>query len=89
MPCSVLGSIINPGPFVSGLASDTDLGIGHTCTDYGTGIVNSLDSCSYFCAHFATCRDLGLITSFALASLELLADLMRYLRITGKPVFRP
>ena len=26
----------------SGLASYTDLGIGHTCTDCGTGIVTSL-----------------------------------------------
>ena len=56
MPCSVLGSLTNPGPFVSlashtdiGLTSGigyayTDLGIGHTCIDCGTGTVTSLKS---------------------------------------------
>ena len=85
MPCSVLGSLINPGPFVSlasygnsGLASHmdsglasltdigltsgigyayTDLGIGHTCIDCGTGTVTSLKS--YMDIGLAPYADIG------------------------------
>ena len=105
-----LSSLSNPRTVVSlasGFASYTDLGIGHTCTDCGTGIAtslaNSLDSCSYLSGESDpgspfVYRDLGtshapygviglahtgLIISFALASLELLADLMRDLRIAA------
>ena len=95
MPCSVLGSLINPGPFVSlasyrdsglasltdiGLASGigyayTDLGIGHTCTDCGTGTVTSLNSLTDIglatyadIGHFFTNFDSGLDTRSVLGA---------------------
>ena len=86
---SSLSSLSNPGSFVSlasGLASFTDIGLDtYTVLGEFPAICSILGTClfPYGVTSLAPYGVTGLVINLALASLEPLADFMRYLRIAG------